>query len=68
MPLSDDDIRYGFRFLLGREVESDAIIHHFKEHIADFEALREALIASEEFRFIQAARAGSADCFRRRRR
>jgi SAM-dependent methyltransferase len=60
MPLSDDDIRYGFRFLLGREVESDATVQHFQEHITDFEGLREALIASEEFRFVQAARAGTA--------
>jgi SAM-dependent methyltransferase len=60
MPLSEEDVRYGYRFVLGREVESEATVQLMQEHCPDLAALREALLASEEFRFVQAARAGTA--------
>jgi len=58
--ISADDVRYGYRFMLGREVESDDVIQNALLAYPTFEALRAALLASEEFRFAQAVRAGSA--------
>ena len=46
--------------VLGREVESEATLRHFQEIAADKDALRELLMATEEFRFFRAAQAGTA--------
>jgi len=56
MPLSEDDVRYAFRFLLGREIEGEAMIQQFIDVYADLESLREGLMSSEEYRLIHAAR------------
>jgi cyclopropane fatty-acyl-phospholipid synthase-like methyltransferase len=56
MPLSEDDVRYAFRFLLGREIEGEAMIQQFIDVYADLKSLREGLMSSEEYRLIDAAR------------
>jgi hypothetical protein len=48
MPVSADEVRGAYRFILGREPESEAVVR-FHEHKANVEALRADLFASKEF-------------------
>jgi hypothetical protein len=50
MPVSPDDVRGAYRFILGREPESEEVVRFHQHHKADFKALRADLLASEEFR------------------
>jgi SAM-dependent methyltransferase len=50
MPVSVDDVRGAYRFILGREPESDEVLAHHQLHADSFEALRAAFLACKEFR------------------
>lgn len=53
MPVSADDVRNAYRFILGREPENEeAVATHRRMH-ADFQALRTSFFSSEEFRNIE---------------
>ncbi|HEX5123993.1 MAG TPA: class I SAM-dependent methyltransferase [Rhodanobacteraceae bacterium] len=48
--LTEEDVRYAYRMILGREPESDAVVREQMESHPSFAALREAFIGSNEFR------------------
>jgi len=50
MPLSADDVRGAYRFILGREPESDDVVAYHQRNHASFEALRLDFLSSPEFR------------------
>lgn len=55
MPVSREQVLWAFRAILGREPESEVtVVLHMK--CVDFPALREALIASNEFAKFLAAK------------
>lgn len=49
MPISEDEVRWGYKFILGREPESSAIIQQYKT-CRNVEHLRTILLGSLEFR------------------
>ena len=50
MPLSNDDVRYGYRYVLGREPESEHVIDLYRRHFDTVEALRSHLLDSPEYK------------------
>jgi hypothetical protein len=50
MSVSLDDVRGAYRFILGREPESNEVAERHQLEAASFEALRLAFFSSEEFR------------------
>jgi SAM-dependent methyltransferase len=50
MPVCAEDVRDAYRFILGREPESDDVVVHHQFQAADIESLRLAFFRSDEFR------------------
>src|SRR4051812_36140848 len=50
MPISRDDVIYGFRFLLHREPESEEVIQHHIKYCQTFDDLRAGLCNSRAHR------------------
>ncbi len=50
MPLSRDDVRYGYRYVLGREPESEHVIETYRRHFDTVEDFRAHLLDSKEWR------------------
>jgi len=48
--LTKTDVEYAYRLFLGREPENAALVDVFRNKFADLPALRQAFLASEEFR------------------
>jgi len=48
MPVSLEDVRGAYRFILGREPESDAVVAHHQLSFDSLEALRFAFLSSDE--------------------
>ncbi len=50
MPLTKEDVEYGFRMILGRAPESEAAVQFHMEKFPDIQALRNHLLNSKGFR------------------
>ena len=50
MPVSLDDVQGAYRFILGREPESDEVVARHQLQADNFDALRFAFLSSEEYR------------------
>jgi trans-aconitate methyltransferase len=49
MPVSAEDVRGAYRFILGREPENEEVVAHHQRHNTDFEMLRRIFLGSAEF-------------------
>lgn len=49
MKLSRDSVILAYRYILGRDPESEAVIQHHMNHVADEGSLRDALLSCDEF-------------------
>jgi|SRR6516162_2201983 SAM-dependent methyltransferase len=50
MPVTHDDVRNAYRFILGREPESDEVVEHHQREADSIEGLRATFLFSPEFR------------------
>jgi SAM-dependent methyltransferase len=56
MPVSSDEVRGAYRFILGREPESEEVVRFHQRHHANLSALRADFLSSEEFRSLSLMR------------
>lgn len=52
MPVSSEEVRGAYRFILGREPESEEVVRFHQRHHPNFAALRADFLSSEEFRSV----------------
>ncbi|WP_368517916.1 class I SAM-dependent methyltransferase [Rhizobium sp.] len=51
MPISKDDVSYGYRYLLGRLPENNDVIEIYRQAFEDVELFRQHLMESPEYKF-----------------